>query len=86
MGLEEQAYRIGVPVEWHEGQVLDVDELARHPDYRGPHIIEVGQRIADHGTLTARVVGHAVATGHEDPDDLKKVWHHIARFGQPLRQ
>jgi hypothetical protein len=83
--IEEQAYRLGVAVEWHEGRVLEVEELDRHPDYRGEHIVEVGRRIADRGTLTAWVLGRAVAAGLEDPQDLKKVWHHIARFGQPSR-
>jgi hypothetical protein len=72
--IEARAHLLARSVQWHEGRVLDVEELARHPDYRGRHIIEVGRRIADHGTLTA---------GREDPQDLKKVWHHIARFGQP---
>jgi hypothetical protein len=81
--IEEDAYRVGASVEWHEGRVLDVQELALHPDYRGEHIIEVGRRIADQGTLTALVVGRAVTGAREDPQDLKKVWHHVARFGHP---
>ena len=75
------AARLGVPLEWHEGRVLRVDELDRHPDYRGPAIVEVGRRVAERGRLDAGIIGRAVAQGVEDPQDLKKVWHHVARFG-----
>lgn len=81
--VEASAQDLGVPVEWHEGRVLRVDELVRHPDYRGQRPIEVGVRIAVDGLLTAAVAGRALDLGQEDPQDIKKVWHHIARFGQP---
>jgi hypothetical protein len=60
---------------------LSVEELARHPDYRGPHIVEVGRRIARDGTLDALAIGQAMLAGVEDSQDLKRVWHHIARYG-----
>ena len=84
--VEDHARRLGVPVEWHEGRRLAVTELARHPDYRGPHIVDVGRAIARHGVLDAQVIGRAVLAGGHDPQDLKKVWHHVARFGTPLDQ
>jgi hypothetical protein len=70
-------------MEWHEGRQLTVTELARHPDYRGPHIIDVGRAITHDGVLDAGVIGRAALTGQHDPQDLKKVWHHVARFGTP---
>jgi hypothetical protein len=79
--IEEQAQLLGTPVEWHEGRTLTVADLAAHPHYRGHHVIDVGRRIARDGVLDAFVIGQAVLTGHEDPQDLKKVWHHVARFG-----
>ncbi|MBT9254260.1 DUF3626 domain-containing protein [Phycicoccus sp. MAQZ13P-2] len=81
--VEHHAAALGVPVEWHEGRVLEVAELERHPDYRGPQVVEVGRRVAEEGRLDAAVVGRAVETGREDPQDLKKVWHHVVRFGSP---
>lgn len=81
---EAQAHALGIPVEWHEGRRLTVDELERHPDFRGPHVVEVGRRVARDGVLDAAVVGDAVRVGGEDPQDLKKVWHHVARFGSPV--
>ncbi|WP_198955264.1 DUF3626 domain-containing protein [Kineosporia sp. R_H_3] len=78
-----QAEALGVPVQWHEGRVLTVQELVRHPDFRGPHVVVVGTRIAREGRLDARIVGEAVRDGVEDPQDLKRVWHLVARFGSP---
>ena len=82
--IEGQARLLAVPVEWHEGRRLRVETLAEHPDFRGPHIVEVGHRISRSGVLDAAVVGRAVLDGTEDPQDLKRVWHHVARFGQPI--
>ena len=81
--IEEQARSLGVPLEWHEGRLLTVETLAAHPEFRGPHIVEVGRRIAQGGLLDAATIGRAALTGDEDPQDLKKVWHHVARFGIP---
>lgn len=81
--IEAQAGSLGVPLEWHEGRRLRVETLADHPQFRGPRIVEVGRRIARNGVLDAATIGRAVLTGGEDPQDLKKVWHHVARFGTP---
>ncbi|MBB6627372.1 DUF3626 domain-containing protein [Nocardioides sp. KIGAM211] len=80
---EEHAGAIGVAVEWHEGRVLDVVTLGDHPHFRGPHVVAVGRRVAVDGRLDAATIGRAVLDGREDPQDLKKVWHHVARFGSP---
>jgi hypothetical protein len=81
--IEDQARSLGVPMEWHEGRLLTVETLEAHPEFRGPHIVEVGRRIARHGLLDAAIIGRAVLGGEEDSQDLKKVWHHVARFGHP---
>jgi hypothetical protein len=81
--VERAADRLGVQIEWHEGRVLAVDELEHHPEFRGPRIVTVGRRIAEHGLLDARIIGQAWRDGTEDPQDLKRVWHHVARFGRP---
>ena len=72
-----------MPLEWHEGRLLRVETLADHPRFRGPSIVEVGRRVARDGVLDAATIGRAALTGGEDPQDLKKVWHHVARFGTP---
>lgn len=81
--IESQARTLGVPVAWHEGRRLTADVLAEHPHFRGPRTVAVGRRIADAGVLDAAVIGRAAAGGNEDPQDLKRVWHCVARFGTP---
>ncbi|WP_373312371.1 DUF3626 domain-containing protein [Asanoa siamensis] len=81
--IEALAATLPCPVEWHHGFTLTVDEFARHPDYRGPEVIAAGLDIAENGLLTARIIGAAANAGKHDPQTLKRVWHHVARFGQP---
>ena len=80
--VEAAALRLPCPLEWHPGLRLGVDELRRHPDYRGPEFVELGAAIAVDGQLDPRVIGDAVRTGQHDPQALKKVWHCLARFGR----
>ncbi|MDT0274447.1 DUF3626 domain-containing protein [Blastococcus goldschmidtiae] len=81
---EFQARALGLPLEWHEGRRLTVEKLARHPRFRGPRTVEVGRSIAVDGVLDAAVIGQAARAGQGDPQDLKRVWHCVARFGSPL--
>jgi hypothetical protein len=82
--VADQAYELGIPVEWHEGRRLRVAVLEQHPAFRGPRTVEVGRQIATDGYLDPAVIGRAVAAGVHDPQDLKKVWHCVARFGSPI--
>jgi hypothetical protein len=79
--VEAAARRLLCPVEWHDGLRLTVEELRRHADYRGPQYVALGAEIAVDGLLTPRVIGQAARTGRHGPQDLKKVWHCLARFG-----
>jgi hypothetical protein len=42
---------------------LSIDELRRHPEYRGQRYVDLGAAIAVDGWLTPRVIGDAVALG-----------------------
>ncbi|MCT9089783.1 DUF3626 domain-containing protein [Streptomyces sp. ASQP_92] len=79
--VEDAALRLGCPVEWHPGFRLGVDELRRHPGYRGEEYVDLGSRIAVDGTLDPKIVGDAARAGLYDPQAVKKVWHYLARFG-----
>jgi hypothetical protein len=79
--VQAAAERLPCRAEWHGGFALDVAELRRHPDYRGARYVELGARIADDGRLDPRIIGDAARTGRFDPQDLKRVWHFVARFG-----
>jgi hypothetical protein len=79
--VELTAARLPCPVEWHPGFRLSVDELRRHPEYRGRQYVDLGVAIAVDGWLTPKVIGDAVALGRYEDQDLKRVWHCLARFG-----
>jgi hypothetical protein len=81
--VEAAALRVGCPVEWHPGFRLGVAELLRRPGFRGQEYVDLGARIAVDGVLDPRIVGDAARTGRHDPQAIKKVWHHLARFGAP---
>jgi hypothetical protein len=80
--VESDAHRLGVAVEWHEGYRLPVAVLEAHPDYRGPEVVDLGRELAVDGVLTPRIIGEASRTGLHDEQALKRVWHHVARFGR----
>lgn len=81
--VEEIAGALRCPVEWHGGFRLAAAELGRHPDYRGPRYVRLGTEIAVGGQLDPRAIGDASRTGRYDQQDLKRVWHYVARFGSP---
>jgi hypothetical protein len=81
--VEAAAHDLAVPLEWHHGFVLTVPELRAHEHVRGPAAVRVGTAIAEERRLDARIIGAAAATGRHDPQTLKHVWHHVARFGSP---
>jgi hypothetical protein len=81
--VEELAGKLPCRLDWHPGFRLTLEEMARHPDYRGPEFIELARQIAPAGLLTPRIIGEAAATGDHDPQALKRVWHYVARFGAP---
>ncbi|MFJ9242067.1 DUF3626 domain-containing protein [Streptomyces sp. NPDC101776] len=81
--VETAARRLPCPVEWHPGYRLTVGELRWHADYRGQEYADLGARIAERGVVDPHVIGDAARTGRYALQDLKMVWHTLARFGAP---
>jgi hypothetical protein len=81
--VEAAARLLSCPVEWHPGYRITVEELRRHADYRGEEYAELGARIAEDGRIDPRIIGDAARTGRYALQDLKMVWHTLARFGAP---
>jgi hypothetical protein len=81
--VERAARMLPCAVEWHGGFRLSIDDLRRHPDYRGPEYVELGVSLAGNGFLDPAVIGTALRTGRYDQQSLKRVWHYLARFGSP---
>ncbi|WP_327263216.1 DUF3626 domain-containing protein [Streptomyces sp. NBC_01232] len=79
--VEAAAAELPCPTEWHPGFHLTVEELRRHPDYRGQEYVDLGAEIAVEGRLTPYILGEAARTGRYDEQALKRVWHCLARFG-----
>lgn len=79
--FEALARQLPCALEWHAGFRLHVDEMALHPEFRGPEFVALGRFIADDGWLTPAIHEVAVRTERHHPQDLKKVWHYLARFG-----
>lgn len=82
--VEEAARALPVPLAWHPGLVLPVERLREVPEHRGPAIVALGERVAEHGLLDARIVGLAAATGDHDPQAIKRLWHCVARYGASI--
>ncbi|MBH0777963.1 DUF3626 domain-containing protein [Nocardia bovistercoris] len=86
--IEAAARTLPCPLEWHPGYRLNASTLHRYAAYRGREYTDLGARIArtnrlDPTVLDAAVIGTAARAGDHDPQDLKKVWHILARFGAP---
>jgi len=84
-GVEQAARQLGCPVEWHGGFQLSTAELRRYPNFCGPEYVQLGIALAGDGQLDPRIIGDASRTARYDDQDLKRVWHYIARFGSPDR-
>ncbi|OJH38460.1 hypothetical protein BON30_23175 [Cystobacter ferrugineus] len=81
--VEMLARTLPCALEWHTGFRVQVRELLPHASYRGAAFIELAQALAPDGWLTPVRIGAAARTGRHASQDLKKVWHYLARFGDP---
>ena len=78
-GPVEAAATAVAPVEWHPG--FRVATAGLDAAYRGPSPSPWPGLLGPE--LTPDVVGDAARSGRHDPQTLKRVWHHLARFGRP---
>jgi hypothetical protein len=80
--VESAAPRFSCAVEWHPGFRVAVEAL--DPAYRGPEFVELARTLASStgGVLTPDLIGDAARAGGHAPQDLKRVWHLLARYGQ----
>lgn len=79
--IEQHALSLGVPVKWHNGYELSLEEMSRYPDYRGYKYIKLAKELAQNGSINAKILGLAVTKQGYDEQEVKKVWHYLARFG-----
>jgi hypothetical protein len=79
--VEAAARRLPCPLEWHPGLELSLDELRRHPEYRGPEYVALAAEIAVDELLNPRIIGAAARSNRYSEQSLKRIWHYLARFG-----
>ena len=79
--IEQLALKIGIPVKWHHGYWLSIEEMSRYPNYRGHEYIALAKESAQNGSINAKILGLAATKQGYDEQDVKKVWHYLARFG-----
>ena len=49
----------------------------------GREFADLGVALAREGRLDPRILGDASRSGRYDEQALKRVWHYVARFGNP---
>ncbi|WP_028885153.1 DUF3626 domain-containing protein [Teredinibacter turnerae] len=79
--IEKFAEKIKCDIRWHKGFNLSIEEFEFHADYRGAEYVDLAKLIVVKGHVNPKLIGMAVSQGTYDPQDLKKVWHYLARFG-----
>ncbi|MFC5079731.1 hypothetical protein VTH8203_03351 [Vibrio thalassae] len=79
--IEQYALELGVPIQWHNGYELSIETMRQYLDYRGMPFVELAQELAQDGIINAQLLGLAVTSKRYDEQDIKKIWHYLARFG-----
>ena len=74
------AMKLPVRVEWHSGFRVSIDTMRQFPNYRGQTIVGLADTLAVEGWITPKIIGMAASSGKYSHDNLKKVWHYVARF------
>ena len=84
--IEDQAKMLPCRVEWHSGFELHVSVVEENSEYRGARYVELAKKLAKHGVLNPLILGMAIESGDYDPQDIKKVWHFLAKYGYVSNQ
>ncbi|EGA68979.1 hypothetical protein VISI1226_06728 [Vibrio sinaloensis DSM 21326] len=79
--IETHALKLNLPIKWHQGFQLSLTTMQRFADYRGRKFVQLAEKLAENGSLNPRLLGLAVTELNYDQQDIKKVWHYLARFG-----
>jgi hypothetical protein len=82
-GFEQAARRARRPGRVARWLPAQHGRVPRYPDFRGAEYVQLGIALAEDGYLDPRIIGDASRTGRYDDQDLKRVWHYVARFGSP---
>lgn len=81
MSVEDYALKLDIPIHWHNGYELSLEQMSLHPEFRGQKYIDLARELAQDGKINARLLGLAVTVQGYNEQDIKKIWHYLARFG-----
>ncbi len=93
--LEELCRKYSIELFWHSGFVLRTDEVP--PDFRGPTMPSLAERIGQNNVIDASIIGAAVWDLTHNPaswsergpyeevlQELKLLWHVLVKYGKPM--
>lgn len=80
--IEEQARELPLELHWHSGFEVSVETIEKHAGYRGQEYVELARKVANGQYITPKLLGKAESNRNYEQQDIKKVWHYLARFGQ----
>src|SRR5688500_12027778 len=66
---------------WFPPSVSPQQKALAYLSYRAPKYVALARLLAVDGWLTPAILEMTVRTERHHPQDLKKVWHYVARFG-----
>lgn len=78
---EAQAHRLPLRIKWHQGFRIDIGTIEANSDYRGDNIVAIAKALSVDGFIDPELLGRAVVNQCFNAQDIKKVWHYLARFG-----
>jgi hypothetical protein len=84
--IEEAARKFPFPIEWHPGFRVKASLLLQHQDYRGAQFVKIASALAVQDELTPDLIGQALQSKAYEFQDIKKIWHYLARFGDPSKE
>ena len=79
--IETEAIELPVDIRWHKGFQLGVNELGQYLDYRGAQFVTLAKEIAEDSVLNIMTLARAEKSDQYQAQDIKKVWHYLACFG-----
>lgn len=80
--IEDQAKQLPIKLQWHTGFEVETNLIAKHPEYRGQHIVDLSKAIAVNGSINPVILGDAANHSGHNPQDIKKVWHYLVKLSK----
>ncbi len=60
---------------------MHIKTVEQHPEFRGIKYVKLAKELVQNSMLNPLILGEAIKKQGYDPQDIKKVWHYLAKFG-----